>query len=91
MILKIQMREEANVSSKWYLRDNIQRLSFHKEKFGDVKDLVFDVITKEAGFADDLEIMVVCTLDCQDNEMLFCLDDMAYILNDDGKTIERIW
>lgn len=89
MILKIRFKEQ------WWLYDNIVKIRYNTnqvtEKFLRKADWNTCLVEQEINDSDTrIEVWEVCYRDKQDNERVMVFDGNAYILNDEGKTIERL-
>lgn len=78
---------------KWWFVDNIIRLSHKKIEPSDKSEDIhysttmrtLDISKPHKGY------LLVCFLQSNGDEQLYALNDITYLLNDEGKTIERIW
>lgn len=100
MILKVEM---YNDQQKWWMFDNIRKISisepFNKGGISD-KDYdvtLFDIPSKcNCGGPGDgacnlcIDYLVAICRMSDGSETMIAFDTMAYLLNDDGKTIEKI-
>ena len=99
MILKI---ERYNNQHQWWMYDNIRKISMSKpfRKAGisdkDYDVVLFDVATNCTckgpgdGCSDCVDYLVaICRL-TDDSEISIAFDTIAYLLNDNGKTIEKV-
>jgi len=103
MILKIR---DACIEGKWFYYDKIARVSvdstgykIHERQVVDredekhVADLYFQSIDKAPQKGPIDQVTVCCVrfgVERGDVEILFGFNTEAYLLNDEGKTIERI-
>jgi hypothetical protein len=92
MILKVAGYSEFDDSTKWFMWDNVNKISYQRlyntestKKFIESCEDVLRFIESDAYKS---VLFIICRMG--DTELSIVTDDMAYILNDDGKTIERI-
>jgi len=97
MILKIERYNKKD--QKWVMYDNIRRLSisgYYKQSFGTEPDtcehdvLIFDIDNKDGGVKSGVTYRVIRYALKDDSEISIAFDTIAYLLNDNGKTIEKI-
>ena len=99
MILKIQRYDN---NQKWWYIDNIRKVSVsepYKRRPGSFEyiDLVIEDIESDCTCASNQEgcsecvdcLLLICRLD-DGSEYSIQFDTLAYLLNDQGKTIEKI-
>lgn len=93
MIIKTLLPiDEVPARKKWWVVDNVRRVSYYEASYNEVKELEFTFGTLgDNNSKDNPQILVICFLDAANNEQLYMLSGITYLLNDDGKTIERIW
>lgn len=101
MILKIERYPGNKEKQDWWLLDNIRKIS--KSKFNQSFDKEFDALESDIFIMDYgsyLEkinvtkvsrevVRLICRL-VDGDEYVIIFDTAAYILNDNGKTIEKI-
>ncbi len=101
MILKIKRYEKAE---EWYIIDNIKKISISHTLLkrpgceDHIEIVIFDIHSDSKCTCDGENtgcshcqkyVRLICT-STDDTEFGIVFDTMAYVLNDDGKTIDRI-
>ncbi len=79
-------------NKKWWIVDNVTRLTFRKLNQSDISSFKQNLTMSsfDVSKPPEKECLLVCFLSRGD-EQLYALNDITYLLNDEGKTIERIW
>ena len=97
MILKIQ---DSTNSRKWHYKDNIADISFNYSEytatsddklFFEEEEIKFDYMTAVyVVYPKQIENIVVAVFIKNGNEGRIAFNTQAYLLNDEGKTVEKI-
>ena len=89
MILKTFINDE----DKWWFVDNIERLSYTTVEQSKIQERLESVTMSSFDMSTSPEkgCIFVCFRQSNGIEQLYALNDITYLLNDSGKTIERIW
>ena len=98
MILKIESYDEIR---QWWMYDNIRKISMSKPRYGSSKsNILHDIIIFNMLTSCDCDegsqcskcvkyLVAICTLN-DNSEISIAFDTTAYLLNDQGKTIEKV-
>ena len=92
MILKIRHK------GSWWLYGELKKIRYSlvtttRTKFKDTDYDVYLVSLFDSDESDteyEVQYYEICARDSDDNELVVAVDEVAFILNEDGKTVEKI-
>jgi len=102
MILKIKTNDEGQPyqwtqydgikrPNQWTLYDGIKRITYSLQSYGSVKECDYFSFVGVFPCDDDVVVAFISAFYAENREQTFLVTSETYLLNDEGKTIERIW
>jgi len=89
MILKLATNESNH--RQWTFYDGFTRVTSYMIKWGEVKDYDYLRLAGNYPADDNIVVLVISAYKTETEEFLFAVTSEAFLMNDDGKTIERIY
>jgi len=91
MIIKVQHE------GQWWVYDNLQRVRYNKVKidYHEYQKLIYEgtadiILLQPKDIGAPVEMYEVCYRNTRDEEKLMVFDEVAYLCNDNGQTIEKL-